>query len=139
MASEKGLYWMAVGVLALGVSNSFINRHSDWAQCLADRSQLLVEQVSGQAMRYAAITEMTFGRSDAAFGRSQAAVARVQTCLASVQASIAPHQAEMIRKQTEKVHGIAIEQMQHAVVMCPQQNFDVDVVDTPEAPDDDTI
>jgi hypothetical protein len=62
MASEKARYWIAVAVAALFLGNSFVDGRSDWALRLADRSMATVQRISGQAIRYAAVAQVIFGR-----------------------------------------------------------------------------
>jgi len=64
MASEKARYWMAVGVAALFLSNSVVGGPSDWALRLADRSTATAQRISSQAMRYAVVAQVIFGRSE---------------------------------------------------------------------------
>lgn len=78
MTSEKASYWVAVGVLALVVSNSLADRHNDWTVLLAGRSIATVQRVSGQVMRYAAIAELIFRRGGAAFAGTQTATAHAR-------------------------------------------------------------
>src|SRR5437660_10738600 len=80
MASEKARYWMAVGVAALFLSNSFVGGPSDWALRLADRSTATAQRISSQAIRYAVVAQMIFGRSARGFVEAQNASAHAQTC-----------------------------------------------------------
>jgi hypothetical protein len=138
MVSEKGWYWVAVGVLALGVSNSFVNRHTDWAHGLADRSTQLVGQLSGHADRYAVMLETIFARGETGLARTQTTVARVQTRVAFVQADMVRRQADIVRLQTEKARMLANVKMHHVAVVCPQQKVRIDLPQPP-AMNDDTI
>ena len=72
MASDRALYLMAVGVLALGLGNSLANHQPDWLRNLADHSISTAQQVSGRAQGYLGMAQFMFGRSDAGFGRTQA-------------------------------------------------------------------
>jgi len=52
MASEKAMYWMVLGVLALSVTNGLVSEHRGWAGRLSDRSIAMVEQASEIAAGY---------------------------------------------------------------------------------------
>lgn len=136
MISEKALYLAALGVLTLGVSNSFVKAQTDWARCLADRSDALVNQVSGQAMRYAAMAEMILGRGETRLARTQTAMIHAQTRIASTETAMARHQAQMIRLRTERVRVLVNEPMQRAVVVCPRQRITLDLPQPPAMPRD---
>ena len=75
MVFEKAAYWMAVGVLALLVSNHLAGRYEDGARRLASQSLAAVEQVSGQATRVMATAEMMLGGGQVRFVRAQNAMA----------------------------------------------------------------
>jgi hypothetical protein len=95
MVFEKAAYWIAVGVLALFVTNHFAGRYENEARCLASQSLAAVEQVSGQATRFMAMTETMLGQGEAHFVRTQTMVACAQTRLASMQTVIASHEAAL--------------------------------------------
>ena len=125
MTSEKALYWMAVGVAALFLSNSFVGGRS-LTPSVADRSMATAQRISGQAMRYATLAQVIFGRGEADVVHAQTATARAQARLAVVQAAVAHREAAM-RIQAEKIRVLASRE----VVVCPRQNL---VVKLPEAP-----
>ena len=136
MASEKAWYLVALGVLALGVSHSFINSHADRAGCLVSRSDALVSQISGQALRYVAVGEMILGREETGLVRTQTAMARVQTRVAAAEAEVAHQQAEVICLRSQRVRVLVNERMQRAVVACPRQEVIVDLPQPPATPSD---
>ena len=59
MASEKAMYWMALGVLALAAANGFVTEHRGWAGRLADKSIAMAEQASEIAAGYCTIGDDT--------------------------------------------------------------------------------
>jgi hypothetical protein len=122
MGSEKAWYWMAVGVLALFVSNNFAARHQGEVRCLASRSLAAFEQVSGHARQLGAMAEMMLGRGETGFARTQTTLARAQTRLASVQTVIAQHEAAFARIQGENDQIITMQELRGTVV-CPRQNL----------------
>jgi hypothetical protein len=126
MASEKALYWMAVGVAALFLGNSFVGGRS-LTPSVADRSMATAQRISGQAMRYATLAQVIFGRGEAGVVHAQTATARAQARLAVVQAVTAHREAAMARMQAERIRVLASRE----VVVCPRQNL---VVKVPEVP-----
>ena len=126
MVFEKAAYWIAVGVLALFVTNHFAGRYENEARCLASQSLAAVEQLSGQATRVIAMTETMLGRGGAHFVQTQTMVACAQTRLASVQTVIASHEAVLARVQAEHARSEALQQLRRTIV-CPRQNLRISV------------
>jgi hypothetical protein len=126
MASEKARYWMAVGVAALFLGNSFLGGRG-LSHNVADRSMATAQRISGQAMRYATFAQVIFGRSEARVVHAQTATASVQSRLAVVQTALAHREAAMARMQAERIRLLA----SRGVVACPRQNL---VVKLPEVP-----
>ena len=126
MASEKALYWIAVGVAALFLSNSFVGGRS-LPPRVADQSMATAQRISGQAMRYATLAQVIFGRGDAGVVQAQTATARAQARLAVVQTAMAHREAALARVQAERIRVLA----SRGVVACPRQNL---VIKLPEVP-----
>ena len=126
MASEKALYWMAVGVAALFLGNSFVGGRS-LTPSVADRSMATAQRISGQAMRYATLAQVIFGRGEAGVVQAQTATARAQARLAVVQAATAHREAAMARIKAERIRVLA----SRRVVACPRQDL---VINLPEVP-----
>ena len=126
MVFEKAAYWIAVGVLALFVTNHFAGRYENEARCLASQSLAAVEQLSGQATRVIAMTETMLGRGEAHFVQTQTMVACAQTRLASVQTVIASHEAVLARVQAGHARIEALQQLRGSIV-CPRQNLRIAV------------
>ena len=122
MVSAKAGYWIAVGVLALFVSNHVAGRYENEGRCLANRALAAVEQVSGNATGLMASAEMMLGRGETHRAGVQTRLACAQTRLTSVQAVIASHEATLARVESERVQAMALEQFRGAVV-CPRQNL----------------
>ena len=97
MVFEKTAYWIAVGLLALVVSNDLANRHAPDFGSLPNRSLAAVEAVAGDATRLLGRTEVMLGESGTHFVRSQTTLACFQTRLASVQRRIAQREAVLAR------------------------------------------
>ena len=126
MASEKALYWMAVGVAALFLGNSFVGGRS-FTPSIADRSMATAQRISAQAMRYATFAQVIFGRGDAGVVHAQTATASAQARLADVQAATARREATIARIQAERIRVLASRE----VVVCARQNL---VIKLPQVP-----
>ena len=137
MASDKALYWIAVIVMALGLGNSFVNAHPDWAQNLSERPLMVADSITERATGVASIAEKLFGTSEDGVARTQARLASVQCRLAAVQTRMASRQARIERVQAERVRNIVREQVARVTVICPGQDSVPRVADLPELPDED--
>jgi hypothetical protein len=135
MVFEKAAYWIAVGVLALIISNNFASRHQNAVHCLANRSLAGVEQVSGHAARFMAMAEMMLGRGETGFARTQTTLACAQTRLASLQTVMARHESAFAQIQAERAQVVAMQRIRSTVV-CPRQNLRIAI---PQQPGDGTI
>lgn len=111
MVFEKAAYWMAVGVLALLVSNNLASRHGLNAGSLPNRAIAAVEQVAGDATGLLGTAEETLGRAGTRFAHSQTTLACFQSRLASLQSRIAQHQAVLARVEAQRARMVAVEQM----------------------------
>ncbi len=129
---------MAVGVLALFVSDNFAARYQGEIRCLASRSLAAVEEFSGHTTRFMAMAEMMLGRSESQFARTQTTLARAQARLASVQATIICREASFARLQAQHDRMAAMQEFGGAVI-CPRQNLRVVIPELPEMRTDGTI
>jgi hypothetical protein len=111
MASEKAIYWMAVGLVALVGGNHFAQKLDSGA--LAQRAMAAVERISGESGHYFAVATGASSRC----ARSEAVIARVQTRLASVQTMMARRQAACTRIEAAQARLTAMQQMHTAVAM----------------------
>jgi hypothetical protein len=138
MGSERALYWIAVSVLAVFVSNNFAVRHQDAVRCLASRSLVAIEQVSGHANGVIEMAETMLGRGEPRFDHAQMALDSVQTRLASAQCVLARHQAAFARVQAEHAR---MEAMQHlcSTMIRPRQNLRMAIPEPPSMRMDGTI
>jgi hypothetical protein len=122
MISAKASYWMAVGILALFVSNHLASRYEDEAGRLAGRSMAVAQQISGQATHVMATAEMMFGGGEVHFVRAQNAMACAQTRLASVETALASHEAALAKVQAEREQLRSLQQLR-GTIMCPRQSL----------------
>ena len=90
MNSDRGWYLVAVGVLALGISNSSIGNLSisDSVRGFLDRAAAVADHLSAEAMRGLAVAQLMSNRGDPGWAPAQGTIARAQTRLALVQAKI---------------------------------------------------
>jgi hypothetical protein len=115
MESEKLMYWVTLGVLAIATTTGFVTEHRGWSDRLADRSIGMVSRTQQKARSYAEIAAMLWGSSEgtaerpaqigAAFQNEfqDQAQPEVAKHLACVQRVLARHQAEFARLRAIKV------------------------------------
>jgi hypothetical protein len=122
MISAKASYWLAVGVLAMFLSNHFAGHYESEVRCLASRSLLAVEQISSQTTRLMATAELMLAGGQTHFVRTQNAMACVETRLASVQTMLASHEAALAKVQAEREQLMDLQRLRGTIV-CPRQNL----------------
>jgi hypothetical protein len=139
MASEKALYWMAVGVAALFLGNHYVSRFD--SRCLADRSLAAVQGLSGPANRFMAMAEVMLDRTSTNFDRTQSAVANAQTQFVSMQTAITRQEVDCVRVQAEQARTMALQQVRQMrlEVVCPRQTLKLNAPRLRAAPQDGTI
>lgn len=98
MASEKAWYWLAAGVLALGLNGAYQDGQFAWAHRLADRSCSLLERVSERGDRLVAMGEILLGDEPSA-------IARLQDRLARLQEKVSASQSDRLERRLEIVQG----------------------------------
>ena len=139
MASEKALYWMAVGVMAVSLGNHFVSRHE--GRCLAGRSLAAVEQLSDQASHFMAMAGVLVGRTSLPRVRTDTEVARIRTHFASVDTVLAGQQVACARLETERARMMVLQQVQQMRLegVCPRQVLELNVPRASAVPGDGTI
>jgi hypothetical protein len=122
MASEKALYWMSVGLLALVAGNSFLARHTAGLRSVARRSLVMAEMVSGHATGSLGRAEIVLGQRGMRFDHAQMAMACAQTRLAGVQAAMARHEGELANIETERASQAVLEELnrERQVIVVPE-------------------
>src|SRR6266567_6933389 len=78
MRSQTGWYWLAAGVLALGLNGAYQDGHRGWAHVLADRAAGVVERASLRGHHFVTMAEVMLGRTPADFGRTEAVIEKIQ-------------------------------------------------------------
>lgn len=139
MASQKALYWMSVGLLALVVGNHFVSKFS--GTCLAYKARAAAQRVSGQSDHLLAVAEVMLGRTSTRFDRAQTALAMAETRLASVQTSMARQEAVCARLEAGRARMVVREQLQQMQmpVLCPRQRVEMVMPAPAAAPSADPI
>ena len=123
MASEKAIYWAAVGLMAVFVGNNFLVRHDGDAGRLAQRAVAGVEHIYNSADRFLAATDLILGRSGSALADSQIAFARAQSRMARMEAAMGRRQPACARVEAARARIIV---MNHAMT-CPRQTLRLSV------------
>ncbi|HZS96219.1 MAG TPA: hypothetical protein VFA40_05540 [Terriglobales bacterium] len=101
MRTDKAWYWLAAGVLALGLNGAYQDGQLGWAHVLADRAAAAVERASLRGQHFVAMAEIMLGREPQAFGHTQAAIERIQNRIVCDRVAHAQRQIAMahVREQ----------------------------------------
>ena len=119
MESEKIMYWVTLGVLAMAATTGFVTGHRGWGDRIADRSIAMMSDASEKARNYAEIAGVLWGSSEgdavrpaqleAAFQNEfqddvkDEVQGEVENHMACVQRVLVRHQAELARLQAMRV------------------------------------
>jgi len=125
MASEKALYWMAVGVLALMVGDHFASKLD--GKCLEQRALASVQWLANQANHSMALAGATVGRISLPWAHAESSMAGVEARLASVQNAMARQEAACARLQGQRAQMRAMQGMRQLRVICPRQDLHVEI------------
>jgi len=136
MASEKALYWVALGVAALFLGSHFAQRYD--GGCLAKRSLAAVQELSAEASQLMASAGLVLDRSSLPLVDAESEVARFQSQFASMDAAIAREQSACARMQAQQARRMALREVQHLRLetVCPRQALRLQV---PTARPDSTL
>jgi hypothetical protein len=124
MASEKGIYWLAVGMMAVLFGNSLAVHQHDLYPRLARRTLAAAEQVFDEATSHIDTAIMASSQPGNRSTYPAFVAARGQTRLASVQAKLACGEARLARLQAHQERMMALAQVRSAMVVCPRQSFE---------------
>jgi hypothetical protein len=142
MESEKLIYWLTLGVLAMA---TITGSATGWGDRFAKRSIAMMSRASEKAKSYAEIAGVMWGSSEGeAVHPAQVEVAlqnefqdeaqrEFDTHLACVQRVLACHQAEFARLQARRVQVRMLQRAPRTAVW-PMQNIVVEVPETPDQP-----
>jgi hypothetical protein len=95
MRSQTGWYWLAAGVLALGLNGAYQDGQLGWVHCLADRAAAVFEQASERGLRSVTVAELMLGRSPETLGRTEAALQKLQSKVVAQRVAQAQRQIAM--------------------------------------------
>ncbi|HWY56080.1 MAG TPA: hypothetical protein VNZ03_16560 [Terriglobales bacterium] len=126
MAFEKVGYWLAVGVLALFVSNHFAVRYENDVRSLASWSLTAAQHVAGDATGFMAAAETMLGRGGIRFAQTQTTLACAQTRLASMQTVLAQHEASLARVEAVRARMVSMQELRGPII-CPRQHLRIGV------------
>src|SRR6476660_1181480 len=138
MESEKAMYWMTLGVLALATATGFVTEHRGWSDRVVDRSVAAVSQASGVAAHYAELADLMMGRGENDLASPAAVMiavandgqddvqAEVQARLACAQRTLVRRQAELVRLQAIRVQVRALERAPRTIVL-PARNMVIQI------------
>lgn len=117
MTSNRAWYWMAAGVLALGLNGAYQDGEFSWAHCLVDRSMGWFQRISNHGREFVAMAEIMLGRMPEARSRAQAAVDRSEAALDRSQAKFEAMQQKMVCERIAKLQRrMAMEQVRRALI-----------------------
>lgn len=135
MESEKVMYWMTLGVLALATITGGVSGHAGWGEQLAGRSVAMMSRASAKAMNYAEIAGLVLGSGEEDSVRPVRTVVEAQNRLACVQRVLVRRQAELVRVQAIRVRVRALERAPRTIVW-PTQNMVIEIPQSPETLED---
>ncbi len=123
--SDKAWYWLACGVLALGITNNLATRNVDLPTRMADRAAQVADRLSSRFTGDLERVAWVLGSKSARVSdRAQVAVDRSQARLDCLRAQLDRHQAEMDRLQAH-AEELAITKLNlrvtdSAAIVCPR-------------------
>jgi hypothetical protein len=101
MRSQTGWYWLAAGVLALGLNGAYQDGQLGWVHCLADRAADIVGQASERSLRIVTVAELMLGRSPETLGRTEAALQKLQGKMVAQRVAQAQRQIAMAQARQQ--------------------------------------
>lgn len=106
MRSNQAWYWLAAGVLALGLNGAYQDGQFAFVHRLTDRASEMIARTSERGQQFVAMAELMFGRGTADVDRAQAAIERVQSKVVCERMAKAQRQIAMarVREQIAQAH-----------------------------------
>jgi len=101
---KQGWYWLAAGVMALGLNGVYHQGGAEWTHRLVNRSAAVVALASGRAERFlgSAREQTLLCRGATEMARFQTKMARTQTVFAHFDATTAPQHAGFARSEANR-------------------------------------
>jgi hypothetical protein len=126
MASEKGWYWVALGVFLLGLVNGPLKGFDRFSEQAMEGYAALADTVSSRiADQVETAALMVNDRINGACDRTQARAMRIQERISLAQAAQSRRQAAMVRMQADQIRIANLDQARHLIAECPRQKFKV--------------
>ncbi|MBZ5650850.1 MAG: hypothetical protein LAO18_10240 [Acidobacteriia bacterium] len=135
MESEKMMYWVTLGVLAMAAITSAVTGHAGWGEQLADRSIAVMSRASAKATSYAEIARVVLGSGEEDSVRPVRTVVEAQNRQACVQRVLVRRQAELVRLQAMRIRVRALERAPRTIVW-PTRNMVIEIPQAPQTPED---
>ena len=101
MASDRAWYWLAAGVLALGLNGAYQDGEFQWVHRLANHSASLMERASEEGLRMLATAQVMLGRSPESMARTEATLQKLQMRVACKRIEMARRQVDMAQVQRD--------------------------------------
>jgi len=99
MASDRAWYWLAAGVLALGLNGAYQDGEFQWVHRLANHSACLMERASGEGLRMLATAEVMLGRNPESLARTEATLQKLQMRIACKRIEMTRQEVDMAQVQ----------------------------------------
>jgi len=123
MVSEKNLYWLAVGVMAIVFTNSAATRQG-WLGNLESRSIHYANQISARTLATLNLTQLRVLPQESP--RTQTAALRAQAKLGCMQAAFARQEAAFARVEGQRARMDAMHHM-HVDLLPQQQSLHIEI------------
>lgn len=128
MASERGWYWFAAGVLALGLTHGFSAQPAGLMQQVEENVSQAALHLSGRLMSRIEASGLVCRRQSVDVPRADVLTAqidsRISSRLARAQAQMARERASLAVLRARQIQ-IAVSQEAPPVVVCPRVNVRV--------------
>ena len=120
MHSDRGWYLVALGVLALGITNSSVGGS---ARGFLDRVAVVTDHVSARAIQAVAVAQLMSDRGDAGWAHAQTALAKAQVRMALAQAKIEARRAVLTEGRS---NCVSVDRVNRAVLLSLQEDSEQD-------------
>lgn len=139
MESDKLIYWMTLGVLAIATISGLATAHQGWGDRIANRSIAMMAEASDVARNYAEIAGMVLGREEDSEDPTPALINiqndvqnEIQPRLACAEHILVKREAQLARLQALRLQVRVVERVPRAIVLA-NPNV-VEVLQPPEIP-----
>jgi hypothetical protein len=102
MTMKQGWYWLASGVMALGLNGVYHDGGAEWAHRLVNRSAAVVALASGHSERFLASAQFFSAQEQMVPCRVATAIARFQTGFAHFDAMTARQEGRLARLEANR-------------------------------------